>query len=296
MCPYFYFGGKKMIEMYGYNNGLQKTINTQYYDRMLIFVHNPMQLEYDLLCTEFDINEKIVDKLRNDAIEVYSDNKYALAKFKVFTHRNDTSFVYNASAIFNENTIIIVSDKAIDSLYNIINENEPFEKYIFLICDTFIDSYIIFLNKINTQILNNENNVNELLNIYKQLLEIKKFILLEREIFDFLIDSTGLYDNKLRPFLINSVDKFISLTDIVDIEIEHLKISRDKYRFDQASDLDKVMKRLTSLTALFSLPMLITGIYGMNFDNTGYGFYCIIGFILLTFSVLAFYFRKNKWI
>ena len=285
-----------MIEMYGYDNGLQKTINTQYYDKMLIFVHNPMQLEYDLLCTEFSIDKIIIEKLKNDSIEVYSDDKYALAKFKIFSHRDDISFIYNASAIFNNKTIIIISDKEISSLYNIIKENEPFEKYIFLICDTFIDSYIVFLNKMNIQILNNENNVNELLNIYKQLLELKKFILLEREIFDFLIDSTGLYDGKLKPFLINSVDKFISLTDIVDIEIEYLKISKDKYRFDQAADLDRIMKRLTSLTALFSLPMLITGIYGMNFDNTGYGFYCVIGFILLTFSMLAYYFRRNKWI
>ena len=285
-----------MIEMYGYDNGLHKTINTQSYDKMLIFVHNPMQLEYDLLCTEFNIDKILIDKLKNDAIEVYSDDKYALAKFKIFTHGDDISFIYNASAIFNNKTIIIISDKEISSLYDIIKENEPFEKYIFLICDTFIDSYIIFLNKMNIQILNNENNVNELLNIYKQLLELKKFILLEREIFDFLIDSTGLYDGKLKPFLINSVDKFISLTDIVDIEIEYLKISKDKYRFDQAADLDRIMKRLTSLTALFSLPMLITGIYGMNFDNASYGFYCVIGFILLTFSMLAYYFRRNKWI
>ena len=285
-----------MIEMYGYDNELQKTINTQSYDKMLIFVHNPMQLEYDLLCTEFNIDKILIEKLKNDAIEVYSDDKYALAKFKVFTHKDDISFVYNASAIFNNKTIIIVSDKKISSLYNIIKENEPFEKYIFLICDTFIDSYIIFLNKMNIQILNNENNVNELLNIYKQLLELKKFILLEREIFDFLVDSTGLYDGKLKPFLINSVDKFISLADVIDIEIEYLKISKDKYRFDQAADLDRIMKRLTSLTALFSLPMLITGIYGMNFNTAGYGFYCVIGFILLTFSMLAYYFRRNKWI
>lgn len=285
-----------MIEMYGYDNGLKKTISTQYYDKMLIFVHNPMQLEYDLLCTEFNIDKILIEKLKNDAIEVYSDDKYALAKFKVFTHKDDISFVYNASAIFNNKTIIIVSDKKISSLYNIIKENESFEKYIFLICDTFIDSYIIFLNKMNIQILNNENNIDELLNIYKQLLELKKFILLEREIFDFLVDSTGLYDGKFKPFLINSVDKFISLTDIVDIEIEYLKISKDKYRFDQAADLDRIMKRLTSLTALFSLPMLITGIYGMNFNTAGYGFYCVIGFILLTFSMLAFYFRRNKWI
>lgn len=285
-----------MIEMYGYDNGLQKTISTQYYDKMLIFVNNPIQLEYDLLCTEFNIDKILIDKLKNNSIEVYSDDEYALAKFKIFSHKNNISFIYNANAIFNNKTIIIISDKEISGIYDIIKEEEPFEKYIFLICDTFIDSYIVFLNKMNTQILNNENNVNELLNIYKQLLELKKFILLEREIFDFLIDSTGLYDNKLKPFLINSVDKFISLTDIVDIEIEYLKISKDKYRFDQTADLDKIMKRLTSLTALFSLPMLITGIYGMNFDNTGYGFYCVILFILLTFSTLAYYFKRNKWI
>lgn len=285
-----------MIEMYGYDNGLKKTISTQYYDKMLIFVHNPIQLEYDLLCTEFNIDKILIDKLKNNSIEVYSDDEYALAKFKIFSHKNNISFIYNANAIFNNKTIIIISDKEISGIYDIIKEEEPFEKYIFLICDTFIDSYIVFLNKMNTQILNNENNVSELLNIYKQLLELKKFILLEREIFDFLIDSTGLYDNKLKPFLINSVDKFISLTDIVDIEIEYLKISKDKYRFDQTADLDKIMKRLTSLTALFSLPMLITGIYGMNFDNTGYGFYCVILFILLTFSTLAYYFKRNKWI
>lgn len=286
--------------MYGYDNKLYKSTSTEKYSKMVIFVYEPMQLEFDLLSAEFGIPDDLFDKLDSKNIGVWSNNGFVLAKLKIVYNQDSVSCTQDVSAIFNTDIIIIISDRKIKTLYKIVNHQVTFNKYIYIILNGFIDSYIKFIDELGIQVVNNENNIHELINIYKKLLELKKYVLLETEIFEFLIDSPEVYDVDIQPFLKNSINKFVNVNSIIDIEIERINVLKDKHNVDQNSNLDRLMKKLTSYTVLFSLPTLIVGLFGMNFNygmgsNLEYGFYLVIALITFIFSVMGYLFKKNKW-
>lgn len=65
--------------------------------------------------------------------------------------------------------------------------------------------------------------------------------------------------------------------------------------------LNNVMKILTSITIVMAIPTIISGIYGMNVDGkwmplstTPYGFYIIVGIILLICVGVLWFLKKKK--
>jgi magnesium transporter len=65
------------------------------------------------------------------------------------------------------------------------------------------------------------------------------------------------------------------------------------------NNMNLVMKRLTSITILISLPTLIASFYGMNvpipYQEGMYSFYVPIVLALLTSIVMTLYFNKKRW-
>lgn len=66
-----------------------------------------------------------------------------------------------------------------------------------------------------------------------------------------------------------------------------------------SNNLNNVMKRLTSITIILSLPALVAGIYGMNvpipYQNRHHAFYIPLLLSLVISVVISWYFMKRKW-
>ena len=66
-----------------------------------------------------------------------------------------------------------------------------------------------------------------------------------------------------------------------------------------SNNLNNVLKRLTSITIILSLPALVTSIYGMNvpipYANSPHAFYIPIVLSLIVSVVISWYFMKRKW-
>ncbi len=66
-----------------------------------------------------------------------------------------------------------------------------------------------------------------------------------------------------------------------------------------SNNLNNVMKRLTSITIILSLPALVTSIYGMNVpipgQNWPHSFYVPIVLSLIISIIISAYFMKKKW-
>jgi magnesium transporter len=61
------------------------------------------------------------------------------------------------------------------------------------------------------------------------------------------------------------------------------------------------MKILTIFSAYFLPLTFIVGVYGMNFDfmpelGWKYGYPMVIGFMVLVFLLIYFWFRRKKWL
>ena len=61
------------------------------------------------------------------------------------------------------------------------------------------------------------------------------------------------------------------------------------------------MRKISAVFGLVAIPTAIAGIYGMNFDNMPelhweYGYFGVIGVMILTVIIVYAYLRKNKWL
>ena len=65
--------------------------------------------------------------------------------------------------------------------------------------------------------------------------------------------------------------------------------------------MNQIMKILTMVTTVFAVPVWITGVFGMNFkympliDNP-YGFWIVMGVVLITIVILMYIFIKEGWL
>jgi magnesium transporter len=67
-----------------------------------------------------------------------------------------------------------------------------------------------------------------------------------------------------------------------------------------SNNLNTLMKKLTSLAVILSMPLIVTSIYGMNIplplQKSSYALPVIMLFSLFLAVVVAFYFRHKDWI
>jgi magnesium transporter len=113
----------------------------------------------------------------------------------------------------------------------------------------------------------------------------------------------------------SSWEQKIDIKETIETELNGLFVVSDyiQFNFDRLDDLKEnlsnkidleqnyIFKVLTVVTVCISLPTLIAGVYGMNFENmpelkTVYGYpLAIVGMIIS--GILPFvYFRRKKWL
>jgi magnesium transporter len=119
-------------------------------------------------------------------------------------------------------------------------------------------------------------------------------------------------DNNITPTVINYNTLISGYADIPDPvkceslleEIDALKQILDgisnMYYAAQGQRMNKIMKVLTVISAIFIPLTFIAGVYGMNFENMpelkwSLGYFAIISLMVTLAAALFFYFWKKKW-
>jgi magnesium transporter len=78
-----------------------------------------------------------------------------------------------------------------------------------------------------------------------------------------------------------------------------LSSTLDAYASIISNNLNAVLKRLTSITIILSLPVLVTSVYGMNVPIPGqdlpHSFYVPVIISLVLSVIISAYFQKKKW-
>ncbi|NTU99161.1 magnesium transporter CorA family protein [Candidatus Falkowbacteria bacterium] len=143
--------------------------------------------------------------------------------------------------------------------------------------------------------------------------DIIKFVDFEQVLNDFisaLIPMSLIFRSLLKTDAINrqedNYDMFEDLLLANEQLIESAKTAlktivniRDAYSTIMTQDLNRVIKILTSLTIIVTIPTMISSLYGMNirlpFERSPYAFYGVI--LVTVFSVLVFWvvFKKKRW-
>jgi len=166
-----------------------------------------------------------------------------------------------------------------------------------------------------------ENKVEDLINLSKTSTNpmILELVEKHRDNFNFLKRSIvplrdSLYsiksiknDNVFNAIEIENYSFFdrlhqesLELLEQVDYDVASLESVSNFYFSQQNHKMNEIMKTLTVVSVFFMPMTFIVGVYGMNFDNMPelhwkYGYFIIMGCMLLLLFAMIYYFKKRRW-
>jgi len=216
--------------------------------------------------------------------------------------------------ILTHNQIVTVNsfdNGAIKKFLHTFEKRHPDKRSMMVlkVFEKVVQTFMEYLKEINhrrnlyEQKLYDSNLNQELLNlmrIQKSLvyfvtaLRSNELLMLKMERTNFL----GLTEEE-REFLNDLIVDTSQALEMANIYTNILSSTLDAFASIISNNLNNVMKRLTSITIILSLPALVTSIYGMNVDipysHTAHAFYIPVILSLLVSVVIAWYFMKKKW-
>jgi magnesium transporter len=88
--------------------------------------------------------------------------------------------------------------------------------------------------------------------------------------------------------------------DICNVNIKSIRSLRDSYHIIFTNDVNRTIKLLTAVTIIFTIPTIVSSIYGMNvtlpFQARPHAFWLIMGMTFAASIIAIVLFRKNRWL
>jgi magnesium transporter len=220
--------------------------------------------------------------------------------------KNEVVFYFLSSNI--DNDFVNLTKTRYD--FTSINFNSHLEHFVFQIA--IISDYYADL----TQIISKR-----IKRFYENILNSKKYdeadldLIMILNFNNLLIKESSTNFQRILHLLIQNKFEEKTITTKIKLELDDIAVISDhlQFNFDRLDDLkeninskidleqNKIFRSLTIITVCISLPMLIAGIYGMNFKNIPeleweYGYPGAIGLMILSFIMVLIYFKIKKWI
>lgn len=182
----------------------------------------------------------------------------------------------------------------------------------YTILDTIVDNYFMILDEVEIEIDRLESKVindSEREDLQAIITLKQKVTTLKRTIGPIRELITRLQTNSVAEYL--NEDMKIYLTDLADhgtIVYDTLDILNSRvtelvqlYHSTISNGMNEIMQILAIISTIFMPLSFLTGLYGMNFDNmpelhSEYGYYMVLGLMVILVLGMLTYFKKKKWI
>lgn len=184
--------------------------------------------------------------------------------------------------------------------------------YLFYrLVDTFVDNYFTVteyladrLELLEEKVLENPNeDVNkEIYKLKKKITFVKRTISPLRESLSNIIKSdSDLVSDSAQNYFRDVYSHLIYLSETIDSQRDTINDFLNLYMSAMSNKMNEVMKVLTIFASIFIPLTFIAGVYGMNFEKMPelqwkYGYFMILGIMLLVATLLLYYFRRKKWL
>lgn len=208
-------------------------------------------------------------------------------------------------------TVNSFDNAAIKKFLNSFEKRHPDKKNMMVlkIFEKVVTNFMEFLKEINhrrnmyEQELYDSNRNEELLHLMRIQKSLVYFVtaLRSNELLMMKLERTNFLglDEEEKEFLTDLIVDTSQALEMANIYTNILSSTLDAFASIISNNLNSVLKRLTSITIILSLPALVTSIYGMNVDipfaNTTHAFYIPVVLSLVVSVIIAWYFMKKKW-
>lgn len=217
--------------------------------------------------------------------------------YVITVHKEEFSFLKDISKLIMDKNQSILSRGPDFLLYTVLDR--IIDGY-FEILDTIEDK----IEKVETEVIKRSTKatIQRIFKLKKDLLLLRKPIWPLREVLNaFRAGQLPNVNEETLPYFRDLYDHIIQVIDLVETYRELISGSMDIYISSVSNAMNEVMKVLTVIASLMLVPMLITGIYGMNFRympelNWTYGYPFALSLMGLTILLMGYYFRREGWV
>ncbi len=145
------------------------------------------------------------------------------------------------------------------------------------------------------------NSPSSIFNLKQIVMNIRRALKTNKDSIDLIFNGRSKYVPKRSLSLFS--DLRIEMEQVVSISEmlrERLTGAMDMYMSSVSNKMNDIMKGFTVIASLLLIPMLVSGIWGMNFSNipffdNPYGFYVPLGIMLFCVILMSLWFKRKKW-
>jgi magnesium transporter len=277
------------------------------------------------LAIKLSVDKLVVESLylpvRRPKVEEYPAYIYFSVRSLLPTDSSEKTLVEDQiSFILGDNYLISYQEKSSDHFTDVRDRIEKSRGKIrtkgpdfllYRMLEAIIDNYFEVLSDsaknieiIDKQILKYQNKqlFRELENEKRKLISLRKIVLPLREISNELLSFESKFIQKENMRYFNNLQKSCqTILEEIEANKQILEGLANLYYAAQGQRMNEIMKFLTVVSSIFIPLTFIVGIYGMNFKympelEYPYGYYTIVGVMLLLSLALLFYFIKKGWL
>ncbi|GGH73834.1 magnesium transporter [Filimonas zeae] len=311
MIHYFKNVNSQTVEIDKPEDGIWANLVPPFREEEFINLGNSLNIPIEFLRDSLDIDEKaryeIEDNVRFIVIKTPTENNSF----------NDSDAYYITipiCIILTHNHIVTVNsfdNGAIKKFLNTFQKRHPDKRNMMVlkIFEKVVQNFMEYLKEINQRrnqyeqklyLSNRNEELLYLMRVQKSLvyfvtaLRSNELLMMKMERTNFL----GLNEEE-REFLQDLIVDTSQALEMANTYTNILSSTLDAFASIISNNLNNVMKRLTSITIILSLPALVTSIYGMNVDipyqHSPHAFYTPVIISIALSVVISWYFLKKKW-
>ena len=265
------------------------------------------------------IIEDIANTHQRPKIEEYEHYIFVALKMLYFD-TNENLSVEHISLILGNNYVMSFQETEGD-VFDPIRERLRTKKgrirsmgndyLLYSLMDAIVDNYFNLIEIMGEKIENLEDSLfdhesnteitQDIQDLKKEILKIRRAVFPLREVVNHLVKGEHpLLTEKTQLYLRDLYDHIIQTSENIELQREMIWGLMDMYMSTISNKMNEVMKVLTIIATVFIPLTFIAGIYGMNFKympglEYPYGYFILLGVMILIFIGMLFYFKRKKW-
>jgi magnesium transporter len=302
MIQYFKNIEGQTVEIDKPDMGVWVNLVPPFKDEEFIELSEDLEIPIEFLRDSLDIDER-------PRYEMEDNVKFVVIKTPTENNSfNDSDAFYITipiCIILTHTQIVTVNsfdNGAIKKFLNSFQKRHPDKKNMMIlkIFEKVVQNFMEFLKEINHRrnqyetSLYESNSNEDLLNLMRIQKSSNEMLMMKLERTNFLS-----LNEEEREFLQDLIVDTSQALEMANIYTNILTSTLDAFASIISNNLNTVMKRLTSITIILSLPALVASIYGMNvkipYMDSPHAFYIPVVISIIISIIISWYFMKKKW-
>lgn len=310
MIHYFKNIDNQTVEIDRPENGIWVNLVPPFKEEEFLELADELDIPIEFLRDSLDIDER-------PRFEVEGKVKFVVIKTPAENNSfNDSDAFYITipiCVILTHNHIVTVNsfdNSAIKKFLNSFKKRQPDKRNMMMlyVFEKIVQNFLEFLKEINQQRniyeqkLYDSNRNEELLNLMRIQKSLVYFVtaLRSNELLMMKLQRTNFlnFTEEEKEFLNDLIVDTSQALEMAQVYTNILSSTMDAFASIINNNVNNVMKRLTSITIILSLPILVTSIYGMNVDipyqHSQHAFYIPVILSIAISVIIGWFFLKKK--